>query len=103
MKQVTRLKCGGFIFAVRFNHTTMDGIGFVNFVNAVTEIARGAQYPSISPVWDRHLMSAPPATRSRGESSSQELESLRLHYKATTKGTIPLEEMVNKSFFFGQS
>ncbi|KAI9082439.1 hypothetical protein K1719_035585 [Acacia pycnantha] len=56
--QVTRLKCGGFIFAYRLNHTMSDGAGIVQFLNAVAEIAGGACEPSIAPVWRRELLSA---------------------------------------------
>ncbi|KAG8472818.1 hypothetical protein CXB51_034626 [Gossypium anomalum] len=48
--QVTRLKCGGFIFAHRFNHTMGDGIGLSQFMTAVGEIACGALVPSTPPV-----------------------------------------------------
>ncbi|KAJ4954009.1 hypothetical protein NE237_030841 [Protea cynaroides] len=54
--QVTRLMCGGFIFALRLNHTMSDAIGLVQFMSAVSEIARGAQVPSVSPVWERELL-----------------------------------------------
>ncbi|KAK7827255.1 benzyl alcohol o-benzoyltransferase [Quercus suber] len=33
--QVTRPKCRGFIFALRFNHVMTDGIGIVQFMNAM--------------------------------------------------------------------
>ncbi|GLT55587.1 hypothetical protein SLA2020_286970 [Shorea laevis] len=33
--QVTRLKCGGFIFALRLNHTMSDAAGLVQFMTAV--------------------------------------------------------------------
>ncbi|KAL9152211.1 hypothetical protein ABFS82_11G106200 [Erythranthe guttata] len=54
--QVTRLKCGGFIFSLRFNHTMSDGAGIAQFVSAVGELARGAGFPSTPPVWERHLL-----------------------------------------------
>ncbi|MED6107628.1 hypothetical protein PIB30_015803 [Stylosanthes scabra] len=38
--QVTRLKCGGFIFAIRTNHTMYDGAGMGLFLNAIAEIAQ---------------------------------------------------------------
>nr|KJB80921.1 hypothetical protein B456_013G121500 [Gossypium raimondii] len=56
--QVTRLKCGGFIFAHRFNHTMGDGTGLSQFMTAVGEIAHGALAPLTPPVWERHLLSA---------------------------------------------
>ncbi|GMI85446.1 hypothetical protein like AT5G17540 [Hibiscus trionum] len=56
--QVTRLKCGGFIFAHRLNHTMSDAAGLIQFMCAMGEIARGAVAPSIPPVWERHLLNA---------------------------------------------
>ncbi|KAK4572073.1 hypothetical protein RGQ29_030477 [Quercus rubra] len=56
--QVTRLKCRSFIFALHFNHVITDGIGIVQFMNAVGEIAQGATAPSILPVWQRELLNA---------------------------------------------
>lgn len=54
--QVTRLKCGGFIFALRSNHCICDAIGILQFMKALAEIARGALQPSIPPVWDREIL-----------------------------------------------
>ncbi|MED6136409.1 hypothetical protein PIB30_055907 [Stylosanthes scabra] len=64
--QVTRLKCGGFIFAIRVNHTMCDAIGITQFIKAVAEIAQGASKPSIMPVWCRDLLCArdPPTVTS---------------------------------------
>ncbi|KAM4075860.1 hypothetical protein ACJW30_12G021100 [Castanea mollissima] len=56
--QVTRLRCGGFIFALRQNHTICDAIGIVQFMSAMGEMARGYCTPSIPPVWQRDLLSA---------------------------------------------
>ncbi|KAG6387629.1 hypothetical protein SASPL_152821 [Salvia splendens] len=56
--QVTRLKCGGFVLATRLNHTMSDAAGLVQFMSAVGEFARGNAWPSIQPVWERHLLSA---------------------------------------------
>ncbi|CAN6311091.1 unnamed protein product [Urochloa humidicola] len=44
--QVTRLACGGFILAVRANHTMADAQGLTQFLTAVAELARGAQAPA---------------------------------------------------------
>ena len=35
-----------------------DGIGLVQFMNALGEIAQGATAPSILPVWQRELLNA---------------------------------------------
>ncbi|XP_059458324.1 benzyl alcohol O-benzoyltransferase-like [Corylus avellana] len=93
--QVTRLKCGGFIFALRFNHTMSDAAGMVQFMTAMAEMAHGARAPSIRPVWQRHILNArdPP----RVTCIHREYEEV-----ADTKGTItPVESMVHRSFFFG--
>ncbi|CAN6293516.1 unnamed protein product [Urochloa humidicola] len=56
--QVTRLACGGFILAVRANHTMADAQGLTQFLTAVAELARGAQAPTLPPVWERELLLA---------------------------------------------
>ncbi|KAL9231687.1 hypothetical protein vseg_006882 [Gypsophila vaccaria] len=93
--QVTRLKCGGFILAIRLNHTMADAQGLVQFMYAVAELARGADSPSITPVWERHCLAArdPP----RITCVHREYEEIN-----GPEGTIiPLDDMVHKSFFFG--
>lgn len=55
---MTRLKCRSFIFALRFNHVITDGIGIVQFMNAMGEMAQGATAPSIPPVWQSELLNA---------------------------------------------
>lgn len=95
--QVTRLKCGGFIFAVRLNHTMSDGAGLVQFLNAVGEIARGASVPSVPPVWQRELLNArdPPRVTCTHHEYDDVLD--------TKKTLIPLGNMVHRSFFFGHT
>lgn len=56
--QVTRLKCGGFIVALRANHAITDGTGIMQLMNAVGEMARGYSAPSVHPVWDRERLNA---------------------------------------------
>ncbi|KAG9159203.1 hypothetical protein Leryth_027079 [Lithospermum erythrorhizon] len=93
--QVTRLTCGGFIFALRLNHTMSDAAGLVQFMSAVGEIARGATAPYIPPVWQRELLNArnPP----RVTCTHHEYDEV-----PDTKGTIvALDSMVHESFFFG--
>lgn len=93
--QVTRLKCGGFIFSLRLNHTMSDAPGLVQFMSAVGEMARGAQAPSILPTWERQLLNSrnPP----RATCIHREYDEV-----IDTKGTIiPLDDMAHQSFFFG--
>ncbi|KAL0396302.1 UNVERIFIED_CONTAM: Benzyl alcohol O-benzoyltransferase [Sesamum calycinum] len=93
--QVTRLKCGGFIFALRVNHTMSDGFGLFRFTSTMAELARGAEIPSILPVWQRHLLRAgdPPHV----SCMHHEYENIP-DIKETL---IPLDNMVQRSFFFG--
>ncbi|XP_048319433.1 alcohol acyl transferase 1 allele RGb-like [Ziziphus jujuba] len=56
--QVTRLLCGGFILALRLNHTMCDAFGLYQFMNTLAEMAKGAQHPTIPPVWKRELLNA---------------------------------------------
>ncbi|TVU08149.1 hypothetical protein EJB05_41538, partial [Eragrostis curvula] len=93
--QVTRLACGGFVLAVRMNHTMADGQGLTQFLGAVAELARGVSPPTIRPVWQRELLEArnPP----RPSFLHRELEEV-----PDAKGIImPLDEMVCRAFFFG--
>ncbi|KAJ6752341.1 hypothetical protein OIU85_002743 [Salix viminalis] len=68
--QVTRLKCGGFVLGFRLHHPMTDAFGIVQLLNAIGEIARGAQAPSVLPVWQRELLCArnpPRVTRRHNE------------------------------------
>lgn len=96
--QVTRLKCGGFIFALRLNHTMTDGPGIAQFLGAMSEFARGSHSPSVLPLWERHLLNAnePPRV------THQHLEYEVSLTNNEDKDNVPLkEEMVDLSFFFG--
>lgn len=91
---MTRLQCGGFLFALRFNHTMTDGPGMVQFINSIAELARGAAAPSVAPVWAREILEArdPPRTTY----VHREYDNV-----PNTKGTIiPLDDMVHRSSFF---
>ncbi|KAK9042465.1 hypothetical protein V6N11_017537 [Hibiscus sabdariffa] len=95
--QVTRLKCGGFIFAIRHNHTMSDAIGLLQFMIAVGEMARGALSPTISPVWERYLLNArnpPRVTHAHHEFDRESIDT------SVNKITQP-SNMVYVSFFFG--
>ncbi|KAI3743412.1 hypothetical protein L1987_61121 [Smallanthus sonchifolius] len=95
--QVTRLLCGGFILAVRLNHTMSDGTGYGQFMTALSEMANGASTPSTLPVWQRELLCArepPRVTCIHHE--YDEVEDIECTI-------IPLDDMENRSFFFGPS
>ena len=93
------MKCEGFIFALRLNHTMSDAAGLVQFMSALGEIARGAHEPSTLPVWCRELLNArdPP----RVTCMPREFEEA---YEYENKETIiipSMDDMVSRSFFFG--
>ncbi|XP_023513180.1 benzyl alcohol O-benzoyltransferase-like [Cucurbita pepo subsp. pepo] len=92
--QVTRLKCGGFIFAIRLNHTMADGFGLVQLMKAIAEIARGAYAPSIFPVWQRALLTArdPPRITCRHPEYDQ--------VPVTNDTAIPIDNMAHRFIFF---
>ncbi|KAI3696803.1 hypothetical protein L6452_29362 [Arctium lappa] len=92
--QVTHLLCGGFIVASRLNHTMSDAHGFRQFMTALGEMARGAQVPSILPVWQRELLFArdPPHVTFAHREYEEGTNNI------TTTG---MDEMTEKSFFFG--
>ncbi|XVF42792.1 hypothetical protein PTKIN_Ptkin01aG0393400 [Pterospermum kingtungense] len=90
--QVTRLRCGGFIFAHRLNHTMSDAAGLSQFLSAIAEMARGWLTPSIPPVWERHLLGArdPPRVTCKHR-----------EYDKVEGTIVPYEDMVHRSFLFG--
>ncbi|XP_010436740.2 PREDICTED: (Z)-3-hexen-1-ol acetyltransferase-like, partial [Camelina sativa] len=92
--QVTRLKCGGFIFAIRFNHTMTDGAGLSLFLKSLCELACGLQEPSVPPVWDRHLLTAS-ASEARVTNTHLEYED---QVGINEEGAE--EPLVSRSFFF---
>ncbi|XP_057533449.1 benzyl alcohol O-benzoyltransferase-like isoform X2 [Amaranthus tricolor] len=94
--QVTKLKCGGFIVGLRYNHTFADAPGLVLLMNAIAELAPGLQSPSTLPVWDRHIFSARTTPQVTYHHHEYDVVS---DLDGTT--TIPTDEPVHKSFFFG--
>ncbi|KAL6642958.1 hypothetical protein ACP70R_021139 [Stipagrostis hirtigluma subsp. patula] len=95
--QVTRLACGGFVLAVRENHSMADAPGLVQFVAAVAELARGAEAPAVRPVWRRELLRArdPPwrpcfAHREYDDRGAQD----------TTTPPLDDDDAVHRCFFF---
>ncbi|KAM1980090.1 hypothetical protein FF1_037407 [Malus domestica] len=108
--QVTRLTCGGFILALRLNHTMCDAPGLLQFLTAIAEMARGAHAPSILPVWERELLSArdPPRItcvhheyedvidHSDGSYASSNPSNMVRSYASSNPSN-----MVQRSFYFG--
>ncbi|KAK8520070.1 hypothetical protein V6N12_004032 [Hibiscus sabdariffa] len=90
--QVTRLNCGGFIFAIRLNHTMADAPGLKQFVSSVAVMARDESTHLIPrPVWERHLLDArdPPRVTCTHHEYDQ------------VEASLPLDNLVQRSFFFG--
>lgn len=96
--QVTRLKCGGFVLAIRLNHTMSDGTGIAQFMNAVAEMSRGAREPSVPPVWHRELLQArdPPRITCNHREFEQIPDPNEGSFTASYEN-----EMLLRSFFFG--
>ncbi|XP_058191500.1 alcohol acyltransferase 1-like [Rhododendron vialii] len=94
--QVTRFRCGGFAIALRLNHTMSDGVGLVQFLSAIAEFVQGKEVtaPSVSPVWQRELLSArhPPRITCLHHEYEQGLDTNNDDANSTP---------IQKPFFFG--
>ncbi|KAG2560976.1 hypothetical protein PVAP13_8KG115300 [Panicum virgatum] len=101
---VTRLACGGFILAVRLNHTMADGLGLTQFLGAVAELARGAQSPSVLPVWKRELLEGrnQQQTALVHDKSDEVLGSVTDTKASSTMLPSDNAALQVRSFFFGQ-
>lgn len=99
--QVTRLRCGGFILGVRFNHCLSDGVGITQFLKALGELARGASSPTVPPVWNREILRPreKPTANSPGVREYYDLEEKYLDSMVQAPA-VP-QEMKSKSFYFG--
>ncbi|KAJ9135162.1 hypothetical protein P3X46_032373 [Hevea brasiliensis] len=98
--QVTRLACGGFVLAIRLNHTMSDSLGLAKFLMATAEIARGARTPSLFPVWRREILNA----RDPPHVTHVHHEYEEIPINDTNKNsvmTLDLPNMAHLSFFFG--
>ncbi|KAK9221200.1 hypothetical protein WN944_009626 [Citrus x changshan-huyou] len=89
--QVTRLTCGGFIFAIRFNHTMCDAFGLVQFLKAIEDMVRGERSPTLFPIWQRQILNArnPP-----------QVTCIHHEYDEINTNEVPSDNMAHKSFFF---
>ncbi|XP_059663072.1 methanol O-anthraniloyltransferase-like [Cornus florida] len=93
--QVTRFVCGGFVLALRLNHTMCDAAGLFQFLSTMGEFARGeANAPSVTPVWEREVFNArnPP----RITCPHHEFEEVR-----DTSMAMDNNNLIQRSFFFG--
>lgn len=54
--QVTRMRCGSLIICAGFSHCLCDGLGSSQFLQAWSQISKGAKFPSITPTWSRDLL-----------------------------------------------
>lgn len=95
-----RLTWRGFIFAVRNNHTMCDGCGKVRFMDAVAEMAGGANSPSIVPVGKRELLDA--RDTHKVTFPHHEYDEVNAG-KGTTSVPLLDDNMDHRSFFFSQA
>lgn len=58
--QVTHFGCHGFVIGLIFCHSICDGLGAAQFLNAVGEMARGADAPCLQPEWCRSFLPPSP-------------------------------------------
>uniref|UniRef100_A0ACD5TX22 Uncharacterized protein n=1 Tax=Avena sativa TaxID=4498 RepID=A0ACD5TX22_AVESA len=57
--QVTRMRCGGFVWGLQICHCMADAAGTSQLLTAISEFARGVPgAPTVPPVWARDILSA---------------------------------------------
>jgi hypothetical protein len=89
---VTRLLCGGFVFAIRLNHTICDAIGLAQFMSAVADLARSLPPPKAAPTWSREVLEV----RSPLKPAFPHRE-----FDAVPPSPPPPGDMVTRTFTFG--
>ncbi|XP_052163355.1 benzyl alcohol O-benzoyltransferase-like [Oryza glaberrima] len=95
--QVTRLRCGGFVFGLQICHNIADAAGTVQLLRAIGEMSRGMPAPTVPPVWARELLMArsPPVVTHRhpeyDETAAGGNHDVLAHH----------EPLVQRAFFFG--
>eukprot|EP00253_Pinus_taeda_P014028 PITA_14028 len=102
--QVTRLRCGGFVLGLRFNHSVADGFGIAQFLNSLGEIARGAESPTVPAVWNREILRprAKPTANYPGLRDYYDFE--YKYQERIVPVTAASEEIMSfKSFYFGST
>ncbi|KAK1611652.1 hypothetical protein QYE76_035325 [Lolium multiflorum] len=95
--QVTRLKCGGFIFGQRFCHCVVDAPGGMEFEKVICELARGEPGPSVPPAWGREMFMA----RQPPQPSYPHPEYSEPAGGADRMLSTPASDMARVPFFFG--
>ncbi|XP_006653585.2 benzyl alcohol O-benzoyltransferase-like [Oryza brachyantha] len=94
--QVTRLKCGGFVFGTQICHNLVDAAGITQFLQAVGELAKGMAVPSVRPVWARELFDARDPPRPAFDHPEYEPAS-----DVGNDRLRPGDELVHRRFLFG--
>ena len=79
--------------ALRINHVMCDAFGLVQFLNALADMARGKNVPSILPVWQRELLDA----REPPRISCRHHEYEETFFDPYTNSDL---NMIQRSFFF---
>ncbi|KAG8082623.1 hypothetical protein GUJ93_ZPchr0014g47103 [Zizania palustris] len=95
--QVTRLKCGGFVFGSQICHNLVDAVGVTQFLQAVGELASGMAAPRVRPVWARDLLDARDPPRPTCHHPEYEPASDEANDKLR-----PGEKLVHGAFLFGR-
>uniref|UniRef100_A0ACD5UB19 Uncharacterized protein n=1 Tax=Avena sativa TaxID=4498 RepID=A0ACD5UB19_AVESA len=97
--QVTRMRCGGFVWGFQICHCLADAAGVVQFLTAVSEFARGVPgAPTVPPVWAREIFSARRLTQAIVR-HHPEYEPVP---DAGRDKVSPGDALVHRSFFFGR-
>ncbi|CAM0903889.1 unnamed protein product [Alopecurus aequalis] len=93
--QVTRLRCGGFVFGIQVCHSLIDAPGVAQFLQAVGELAGGMEAPSVRPVWARELLDARDPPRPNYHHPEYELVA-----NAASDKLHPGDKLVHRAFLF---
>ncbi|KAI7750744.1 hypothetical protein M8C21_013046 [Ambrosia artemisiifolia] len=59
LMQITEFEDGAFVMGLTFSHTICDGLGAAQFLNTISEFARGVDPLTITPSWHRNFLPPP--------------------------------------------
>uniref|UniRef100_A0A0D9X054 Uncharacterized protein n=1 Tax=Leersia perrieri TaxID=77586 RepID=A0A0D9X054_9ORYZ len=95
--QVTRLRCGGFVFGLQICHNIADAAGTVQLLRAIGKMSRGMPAPTVSPVWAWELLMArsPPVVTTHGHPEYDDTAAGGNHDMFAD------QPFVHRAFFFG--